>query len=62
MRHFPDVIDKLKLEIRARLLDPAAFTEEALNPNLPGSFRMQVRRSLAYAKAAMVEQHQGGGV
>jgi hypothetical protein len=58
MRYFPDVVDELKLEIRARLLDPDAFTEEAYDPDFEGSWRMQVRRSLAYARAAVVEQEQ----
>lgn len=60
MRYFPDVIDELKLDIRARLLDPDAFTEEAMDPHFPGSWGMQVRRSLAYARAAAVEQAEGG--
>lgn len=59
MRYFPDAIDKLKLDTRARLIDPEAFTAEAFNPNLPGSWSMQVRRSLAYTKAEAIEQSEG---
>jgi hypothetical protein len=59
MRQFPDVIARIILEVRARMLDPDAFTDDAMDPYFPGSWGMQVRRSLAYARAAAVEQDQG---